>query len=61
VQADPGIATIAAIAVLVLAERPEPLAFWEEVRAEARQQSIGSLDDIRYAVLETNGKISFLT
>ena len=32
----------------------------EELRAEARQQSIGSLDDIRYAVLETNGKISFL-
>jgi uncharacterized membrane protein YcaP (DUF421 family) len=24
-------------------------------------QSIGSLDDIRYAVLETNGKISFVT
>jgi uncharacterized membrane protein YcaP (DUF421 family) len=33
----------------------------EELRAEARQQSIGSLDDIRYAVLETNGKISFIT
>ena len=33
----------------------------EEVRAEARQQSIGSLDDIAYAVLETNGKISFIT
>ena len=33
----------------------------EEVRAEARMQSIGSLDDIRYAVLETNGKISFIT
>ena len=33
----------------------------EEVRAEARQQSIGSLDDISYAVLETNGKISFVT
>jgi uncharacterized membrane protein YcaP (DUF421 family) len=33
----------------------------EEVRAEARQQSIGSLDDIRYAVLETNGRISFIT
>jgi uncharacterized membrane protein YcaP (DUF421 family) len=33
----------------------------EEVRAEARMQSIGSLDDIRYAVLETNGKISFVT
>jgi uncharacterized membrane protein YcaP (DUF421 family) len=33
----------------------------EELRAEARQQSIGSLDDIRYAVLETNGRISFLT
>src|SRR3954453_18762358 len=33
----------------------------EEIRAEARMQSIGSLDDIRYAVLETNGKISFVT
>ena len=33
----------------------------DEVRAEARQQSIGSLDDIRYAVLETNGKVSFIT
>jgi uncharacterized membrane protein YcaP (DUF421 family) len=33
----------------------------EELRAEARLQSIGSLDDIRYAVLETNGKISFIT
>jgi uncharacterized membrane protein YcaP (DUF421 family) len=33
----------------------------EEVRAEARQQSIGSLDEIRYAVLETNGKLSFIT
>ena len=32
----------------------------EELRAEARLQSIGSLDDVRYAVLETNGKISFL-
>jgi uncharacterized membrane protein YcaP (DUF421 family) len=32
----------------------------EELRAEARQQSIGSLRDVRYAVLETNGKISFL-
>jgi uncharacterized membrane protein YcaP (DUF421 family) len=32
----------------------------EELRAEARLQSIGSLDDIRYAVLETNGKISFI-
>ena len=33
----------------------------EELRAEARQQSIGSLEDIRYAVLETNGKLSFVT
>jgi uncharacterized membrane protein YcaP (DUF421 family) len=33
----------------------------EELRAEARQQSIGSLDDVRYAVLETNGKLSFIT
>ena len=33
----------------------------EEIRAEARMQSISSFDDIRYAVLETNGKISFVT
>ena len=33
----------------------------EEVRAEARQQSIGSLEEIRYAVLESNGRISFIT
>ena len=33
----------------------------EELRAEARQQSIGSLDDVRYAMLETNGKVSFLS
>jgi uncharacterized membrane protein YcaP (DUF421 family) len=32
----------------------------EELRAEARLQSIGSLDEVRYAVLETNGKVSFL-
>ena len=32
----------------------------DEVRAEARQQSIGSLADVKYAVLETNGKISFI-
>jgi uncharacterized membrane protein YcaP (DUF421 family) len=33
----------------------------EELRAEARQQSIASFDEIRFAVLETNGKISFLS
>ena len=33
----------------------------EELRAEARQQSIASLDDVRFAVLETNGKISFVS
>jgi uncharacterized membrane protein YcaP (DUF421 family) len=32
----------------------------EELRSEARQQSIESLGEIRYAVLETNGKISFI-
>ncbi len=32
-----------------------------EVEAEARQQSIGALADVNYAVLETNGKISFVT
>ena len=33
----------------------------EELEAEARQQQVGSLDDIRFAVLETNGRISFAT
>jgi uncharacterized membrane protein YcaP (DUF421 family) len=32
----------------------------QEVAAEARQQGIATLAEIRYAVLETNGKISFL-
>jgi uncharacterized membrane protein YcaP (DUF421 family) len=33
----------------------------EEVEAEARQTQIGSLADVRFAVLETNGRISFVT
>lgn len=33
----------------------------EEIRAAARQSQIGSLDEVRYAVLETNGRISFIT
>jgi uncharacterized membrane protein YcaP (DUF421 family) len=32
----------------------------DEVLAEARLQSIGSLDDVAYAVLETNGQLSFI-
>jgi uncharacterized membrane protein YcaP (DUF421 family) len=32
----------------------------EELGAEARQQSIATLDEVEWAVLETNGKISFL-
>ena len=31
----------------------------EELEAEARLQQISSLEDVRFAVLETNGKISF--
>ena len=31
----------------------------QELAAQARLQGIGALDEIRYAVLETNGKISF--
>ncbi len=31
-----------------------------EIRAEARQQQITSLDDVRWAVLESNGRISFI-
>jgi uncharacterized membrane protein YcaP (DUF421 family) len=33
----------------------------DELAAEARQQSIGSLGDVRYAILESGGKISFIT
>jgi len=33
----------------------------EEVEAEARQQQIASLEDVRFAVLETNGRLSFAT
>jgi uncharacterized membrane protein YcaP (DUF421 family) len=33
----------------------------EEVAAEARLQQIPSLDGVRLAVLETNGKISFIS
>jgi uncharacterized membrane protein YcaP (DUF421 family) len=32
----------------------------EEVAGEARQQQIASLDDVQWAVLETNGSISFI-
>jgi uncharacterized membrane protein YcaP (DUF421 family) len=32
----------------------------DELAAEARQQQIESLDDVKWAVLETNGKISFI-
>src|SRR5919202_1599890 len=32
----------------------------EEIAGEARQQQIASLDDVRWAVLETNGSISFI-
>ena len=32
----------------------------EEIAEEARQQQIASLEDVEWAVLETNGKISFI-
>jgi uncharacterized membrane protein YcaP (DUF421 family) len=32
----------------------------EEIEAECRQQQVESIDDIRWAVLETNGKISII-
>ena len=32
----------------------------EELAAAARQQQLGTLDDVRWAVLETNGRISFI-
>ena len=33
----------------------------EELAAAARQSQLESLDDVRWAVLETNGRISFIT
>ena len=32
-----------------------------EIESQARQNGIASLDGVRYAMLETNGAISFLT
>ncbi len=32
----------------------------DEVAAEARRQQIAALDDVRFAVLETSGQISFI-
>jgi len=32
----------------------------DELLAEARQQQISSLDDLRWAVLESSGKVSFI-
>jgi len=32
----------------------------EEVESEARIEQIGSLEDVRWAILETNGQISFV-
>ena len=32
----------------------------EELASAARQSQLGSLDDVRWAVLETNGQISFI-
>jgi uncharacterized membrane protein YcaP (DUF421 family) len=32
----------------------------DELLASARQQQVGSLDEVRFAVLETNGKISII-
>jgi uncharacterized membrane protein YcaP (DUF421 family) len=33
----------------------------EELGAEARLAQIGSLEEVRYAVLESNGRVSFVT
>jgi uncharacterized membrane protein YcaP (DUF421 family) len=33
----------------------------EEIGAEARLEGISSLADVRWAILETNGRISFVT
>jgi uncharacterized membrane protein YcaP (DUF421 family) len=33
----------------------------EEIGAEARLEGISSIGDVRWAILETNGRISFVT
>jgi uncharacterized membrane protein YcaP (DUF421 family) len=33
----------------------------EEIGAEARLEGISSIEDVRWAILETNGRISFVT
>jgi uncharacterized membrane protein YcaP (DUF421 family) len=33
----------------------------EEIGAEARLEGIASIEDVRWAILETNGRISFVT
>jgi uncharacterized membrane protein YcaP (DUF421 family) len=33
----------------------------EEIGAEARLEGIGSIEEVRWAILETNGRISFVT
>jgi uncharacterized membrane protein YcaP (DUF421 family) len=33
----------------------------EEIAEEARQQQIGSIEQVKWAILESSGKISFLT
>jgi uncharacterized membrane protein YcaP (DUF421 family) len=33
----------------------------DELLAEARQQRLGSLENVRWAVLESSGKVSFIT
>ena len=32
----------------------------QDLRAAAREQGLGSIDEVRFAVLETSGQISFL-
>jgi uncharacterized membrane protein YcaP (DUF421 family) len=32
----------------------------EDIEAEGRQQQVSSIDDMRWAVLETNGRISII-
>jgi uncharacterized membrane protein YcaP (DUF421 family) len=53
---------------LILLEEGEPIGHnlrreritLEEIAAAARQQGLGSLADVRWAVLETSGRISFI-
>ena len=56
-QAEDGGALVLAYGALPAGER---LTVWIELQAQARMQQIASLEDVRVAVLETSGQVSFI-